>query len=78
MMDIIPSSIVGGIFNKNTLKRYVIFNIILTTFFIPSAFFSIQNYGLKGAAIALIIFYTIRSLFGFNILYRRYELQEEN
>tara|TARA_B100000676_G_scaffold41465_1_gene39430 strand:+ start:416 stop:1579 length:1164 start_codon:yes stop_codon:yes gene_type:complete len=77
MMDVIPSSIVSGISNKYTLRQYVSFNIILTILFIPSSIYSIHYHGLKGAAIVLIILYMIRSLFGFGILYRRFELEKE-
>ena len=77
MMDVIPSSVVSGISNKYTLRQYVSFNIILTILFIPSSIYSIHYHGLKGAAIVLIILYMIRSLFGFGILYRRFELEKE-
>tara|TARA_B100000003_G_scaffold30219_1_gene24240 strand:- start:203 stop:1072 length:870 start_codon:yes stop_codon:yes gene_type:complete len=77
MMDIIPSSVVSGISNKYTLKQYVSFNIVLSILFIPSSIYSIHYYGLEGAAIVLIILYMIRSLFGFGILYRRFELEKE-
>ena len=77
MIDIIPSSIVGGISKKSTLKKYVLFNIALTLVFIPSSIFLIINLGLKGAAINLIILYTIRILFGFSILYEKFELEKE-
>ena len=77
MIDIIPSSIVGGISKKSTLKNYVLFNIALTLVFIPSSIYLISNFGLKGAAINLIILYTIRILFGFSILYTKYGFEKE-
>ena len=76
MMDIIPSSIIGGISSKNTLKRYLLFNIILTALFIPVSILSIHSFGLKGAAFSIIILYTLKSLFGFVLLYRKFELEE--
>ena len=77
MMDIIPSSVVSGISNKSTLKQYVSFNILLTILFIPSSIYSIHYYGLKGAAIALIILFMNKSFFGFGILYRRFKPEKE-
>ena len=77
MMDVIPSSIVGGVSKKRVLKQYVFFNIALTLLFIPGSILSILYIGLKGAACALIILYALRSIFGFGILYRIYELEKE-
>ena len=76
MMDIIPSSIIGGISSKNTLKLYLLFNIILTALFIPTSILSIHSFELKGAAFSIIILYTLKSLFGFVLLYRKFELEE--
>jgi len=77
MMDVIPSSIVSGISKKKTLKQYVFFNMILTLLFIPGSIFSIKYLALKGAACALITLYTLRSFFGFGILYNKYKLEKE-
>ena len=77
MMDIIPLSIVSGISKKRTLKQYVFFNMILTLLFIPGSIFSIKYLGLRGAACALITLYTLRSFFGFGILYNKYKLEKE-
>ena len=77
MMDIIPSSIIGGISSKNTLKQYVLFNIVLTSLFIPSSILSIQNFGLHGAVFSLIILFKLKSLFGFFLLYRKFVLEQD-
>jgi len=77
MMDIIPSSIIGGISSRSTLKRYVLFNISLTTLFIPVSILSIHNFGLMGAVLSIIILYTLRSLFGFVLLYKKFELKQD-
>jgi O-antigen/teichoic acid export membrane protein len=77
MMDVIPSSIVSGISKKKTLKQYVFFNMIITLLFIPGSIFSIKYLALKGAACALITLYTLRSFFGFGILYNKYKLEKE-
>jgi len=76
MMDIIPSSIIGGISKKYTLKRYVLVNIVFTVLFIPASILSIHSFGLKGAAYSIIILYSLRSLFGFVLLYRKFELEQ--
>ena len=77
MMDIIPSSIIGGISSKNTLKQYVLFNIVLTSLFIPSSILSIHNFGLHGAVFSLIILFKVKSLFGFFLLYRKFVLEQD-
>lgn len=72
MMDIIPSSVIGGISNKKNLKDYVIFNLVLTVLFIPYSIIFVKTYGLIGAVVSLITLYIIKTIFGFTILYKKF------
>ena len=72
MMDVIPASVIGGVSNKKNLKNYVLFNILLTVLFIPFSIFFVKTYGLIGAVVSLITLYTIKSIFGFTILYKKF------
>ena len=72
MMDVIPASVIGGISNKKNLKNYVLFNIVLTVLFIPFSIFFVKTYGLIGAVVSLITLFTIKSIFGFTILYKKF------
>ena len=72
MMDIIPTSIISGASNKKALKQFLSFNIITTLILLISSFFSIKEYGLVGAIFCLIILYSLRSIFGFWILRKKF------
>ena len=72
MMDIIPTSIISGTSNKKALKKFLSFNIIITLFLLICSFFSINQYGLAGAIFCLVILYSLRSVFGFWILRKKF------
>lgn len=68
IMDIIPSSIIGGMSDTKVLKSYAFLNIILTIIFLPFSIYLIHKYELIGAVIALIFLVLVRLTFGFFIL----------
>ena len=72
MMDIIPTSIISGASNKKALKQFLSFNIVITLSLLISSFFSIKQYGLVGAIFNLLTLYTLRSIFGFWILRKKF------
>ena len=68
IMDIIPSSIIGGMSNTKVLKRYTFLNVGLSIISLPFSIYLIYNYELIGAVISLILLTLIRAVFGFGIL----------
>ena len=73
-MDIIPSSIIGGMSNIVVLKRYTLLNVGLSIIFLPSSIYFIYNYELIGAVSSLILLTLVRALFGFGILFKTFNI----
>ena len=74
IMDIIPSSIIGGMSNIVVLKRYTLLNVGLSIIFLPSSIYFIYNYELIGAVMSLILLTLVRALFGFGILFKTFNI----
>ena len=72
IMDIIPSSTIGGMSNTKILKRYAFFNIALSGIFLPSSIYFIYNYELIGAVISLVFLTLVRLMVGFGFLLKAF------
>ncbi len=70
MMEVVPSNIIGGIYENNMLKKYLLINIITPLILFPLSIYLIKIAGLVGAMNSLIIFYLIKVISGYYMFFK--------
>ena len=77
LLEIIPSSIISGIFKRKVLKRYVLFNVGMTLIMIPISIVLMSIFNLLGAIISLLIIHIFKAFYGFFLLLNKYKAKVE-
>jgi len=72
LLEIIPSSIISGIFKRKILKRYVFFNLGMTLIMIPLSIVLMSTFNLLGAIISLLMIHTFKAFYGYFLLLKKY------
>ena len=72
LLEIIPSSIISGIFKRKILKRYVFFNLGMTLIMIPLSIVLMSTFNLLGAIISLLMIHTFKAFYGYFLLVKKY------
>ncbi len=78
LLEIIPSSIISGIFKRKILKRYVLFNLGMTLIIIPLSIVLMSTFNLLGAIISLLMIHAFKAFYGFFLLLRKYMSKVES
>ena len=72
LLEIIPTSIISGIFNEDALKKYVLFNVGITLIIIPLSITLMNTFNLLGAIISLIMIHAFKMFYGTFLLAKKY------
>ena len=72
LLEIIPTSIISGVFNENALKKYVFYNFGITLIIVPLSIILMNTFNLLGAIISLIIIHSFKMFYGTFLLIKKY------